>query len=121
MRKDNFKLIKIVGCSIAIGIINGLLGGGGGMLCVPALIKLGKLSTKQAHATAIFAMLPISIVSSIVYSLSVKIDVNTLLLITVGSLFGAFIGTKLLKNFKSIVLDYIFVIVIFVAGFRMLF
>lgn len=91
------------------------------MLCVPALIGLGKLSTKQAHATAVFAMLPISIVSSIVYSISVKVKITVLLLVTLGSLIGGLIGSKLLKNVKSIIIDYIFVTVILFAGIRMLF
>ncbi len=120
MKKDN-KLIKIIFCSSLIGIINGLLGGGGGMLCVPALAKLGNLTTKQAHATAVFVMLPISIISSIVYSVSVKVDIMQLFLITIGSLLGGVIGSKFLKNFKSVIIDYIFTFVILFAGIRMLF
>ncbi len=121
MKKDNGKLFKIILCSSMIGIINGLLGGGGGMLCVPALTKLGNLSTKQAHATAVFVMLPLSIISSIVYSIKVQTNLTKLVLVTIGALLGGLLGTKFLKNVSSKVLDYIFVAVILISGLRMLF
>lgn len=120
MRENKNKLIKIIFISSLIGIINGLLGGGGGMLCVPALTKIGGLDTKKAHATAVYVMLPISIISSIVYAISTKANFGMLSLVTVGSLIGGLIGTKFLKNFESIIIEYIFVAVILLAGIRML-
>ena len=50
------KVINI-GFGFFIGIINGLLGAGGGMLAVPALKKLG-LSQKDAHRNALAVILP---------------------------------------------------------------
>lgn len=120
MDKNKNKLFKIILCASFIGVINGLLGGGGGMLCVPALNKLAGLDTKKSHATAVFVMLPISIISSIVYATSVKANFSAVSLVTMGSLVGGFAGTKLLKNFSSIIVDYIFVVVIFLAAIRML-
>ena len=43
------KGVLTAGAGLAIGIINGLLGAGGGMIAVPLLQKLG-LDRKQAHA-----------------------------------------------------------------------
>ena len=121
MKKEKYKLLKVILCASAIGIVNGLLGGGGGMLCVPALISLGKLSTKTAHATTVFIMLPISIISAIVYSTKISIDINIIILVTFGSIIGGRIGTKFLKNINSIVIEYIFTAVILFAGIRMIF
>ena len=53
----------------AIGFINGFLGAGGGMLLVPLIIPLLKMDTKVAHATAILIILPICLVSGIIYSI----------------------------------------------------
>ena len=50
-----------------IGVISGLLGGGGGMIAVPVLTKFFDFSQKEAQATALFVILPISIASSIIY------------------------------------------------------
>ena len=46
-----------------IGIVNALFGAGGGMIAVPFLRTLG-LSQKQAQATAICVILPLTVVSA---------------------------------------------------------
>ena len=97
-----------------------MLGGGGGMLCVPALTSLVKLNTKSAHATAVFIMLPISIISSIIYSITVQVDVIMLVFVTVGSLIGALIGSKFLAGINSVTINYIFAVVMLIAGFKMI-
>ena len=49
-----------------IGVVNILLGAGGGMLTVPFYKKIG-LSQKQAQMNAVATMLPISIISAYIY------------------------------------------------------
>ena len=51
-----------------IGIINGLLGAGGGMIAVPALKKLG-MEQKDAHRNAVAVILPLSVLSAVLYIL----------------------------------------------------
>ena len=60
------KKIYIVLFGALIGVINGFFGGGGGMVVVPLLTKMFGLEQKKAQATALFIILPISLVSSIV-------------------------------------------------------
>ena len=50
-----------------IGIINGLFGGGGGMIAVPVLIGLLGYPQKEAHATAIAVIAPVCAVSAAAY------------------------------------------------------
>ena len=47
-------------CGTAVGAANSLFGGGGGMLAVPLLCATG-YAEKQAHATAILVILPVSL------------------------------------------------------------
>ena len=60
------KGVLTAGAGLAIGIINGLLGAGGGMIAVPLLQKLG-LDRKQAHANAVAVILPITVLSAVLY------------------------------------------------------
>ena len=53
----------------AAGLINGLLGAGGGMVLVPLLVRWCGLEDKHAFATAISIILPLSIVSIVVFAL----------------------------------------------------
>ena len=53
----------------AAGLVNGLFGGGGGMVLVPLLNGWCGLAGKQAFATCVAAILPLSAVSAAVYLL----------------------------------------------------
>ena len=94
-RKTN---ITRVVCGVATGLANGVFGGGGGMLAVPLLKKTG-YQEKQAHATAILVILPVSIFSFWVYFLQGFYDFSVLIPtaigVTAGGLLGAYFLDKL--------------------------
>ena len=85
---DNFFICKVVNIFIWVkfivkkfiypfwvlcaGILNGMLGAGGGMLIVPILKKYG-IETRKTHATSICIILPMCILSSIIYMLKGKV------------------------------------------------
>ena len=83
-----------------MGIINGLLGAGGGMLAVPALKKLG-LDQKAAHKNAVAVILPMAVFSAILYIMRESVTINDSLIFIPGGLLGAFIGTKFMKKISS--------------------
>ena len=56
------------------GTVNGLLGAGGGMLIVPALKK--ETEIKKAHATTVAVIMPMCIVSSILYITSGRVTLS---------------------------------------------
>lgn len=113
--------IKSVTIGVLAGIINGLFGGGGGMIVVPMLIMLLKKPTKVAHATAIMIILPLSIVSGIIYALFGSFDVFEGVFTSIGVIFGGIVGAFLLKNLSSKKVVVIFSIVMLIAGVKMLF
>lgn len=112
-------IIKSV-CSLIVGFINGFFGGGGGLVCVPTLEKIYKLETKRAHATAIAVMLPLSIVSSIVYILNNSFNYGVLLSVMAGVMLGGALGAILLKRFSGKIIRWIFIVILFLAGVRMI-
>ena len=59
---------------VVTGLANGFFGGGGGMIVVPLLTFLLKMKTKSAHATAIAIILPVSVISAIVYFIKGSFD-----------------------------------------------
>lgn len=118
-KKRNFLTIILTG--ITIGFINGFWGGGGGMVCVPALTNIFKLPEKKAHATAILIMLPLSISSLIVYFLGGKISWENTAFIATGFTLGGVLGALLLKKINNLLLKLIFSLVIIAGAIRMLF
>ncbi len=102
------------------GLVNGLFGGGGGMIVVPMLIFLLKFSPKNAHATAILIILPLSLISGMFYAVfgSVKLDITIPVLI--GVVAGGVAGAFFLSKISSKWLIVIFSIVMAAAGIKML-
>jgi len=117
---DFGKIILFILGGIFIGVANGLFGGGGGMLCVPLLLFAG-LQNKKAQATAILIMTPISIASVAIYYSNGFIDWDIALYVMAGSILGGLLGALILKKFSNITLQYIFAILVLVAGIRMIF
>lgn len=110
-----------VALGAAAGFCNGLFGGGGGMIIVPMLVYLMKKEPRRAHATAIFLILPMSIVSGLFYAsfkaFEIKIGVPCLIGVVIGGAAGALLLSKISSKWIMI----IFALVMAAAGVKMLF
>ena len=104
----NIKKSQIVILGALIGVINGFFGGGGGMIVVPLLTEKFGFSQKQAQATAIFVILPISIASSIIYITKNSIDFTVGWSVIAGVIVGGVIGAMLLKKLTNLFIKGIF-------------
>jgi uncharacterized membrane protein YfcA len=116
-RHSKFWLVPI---GLAIGFINGFFGGGGGMLCVPALSLVLGLATKQSHATALAVMLPLTVVSAVVYLLSGSVELGVLLPVGGGFVAGGALGALALSKLKNGAIAVGFACVMIFAGVSVL-
>lgn len=123
MEKLSNKRIILTGLigGLVVGFLNGFFGGGGGMIVVPLLMFLLKMPEKKAHATAIFVILPLCIISSLVYILKGSMDWGQLGFCTIGFVIGGTLGALLLKKIDNKVLRIIFSVIMVGAGIKMLF
>ena len=103
-----------------IGIINGFFGGGGGMVVVPLLNKLFGLEQKKAQATAIFVILPISLISTIVYMCHKSVAFVSGWPVILGIVGGGVVGATLLNKLNNKVVKYIFIFFMLLGGIGML-
>ena len=113
-------LISLAAGALA-GLVNGLFGGGGGMIIVPSLKYLLRYKTNSAHATAIAVILPLSVLSGIFYTAFGNFELQPALFTTAGVLAGGIFGAVLLKKLSSKPLTLIFSAVMAIAGVKMLF
>ena len=118
MSKKRKECIFFVLVGLITGFINGFFGGGGGMVCVPLLEKICNMEEKQAHATALCLILPLSIVSSFIYIYQNDLNFLFLIIITLGSVIGGFFGAKLLVKINSKVLRIIFAVLMLFVGVK---
>ena len=122
MRKNclgRVNIIKIL-TSSSVGFINGFFGGGGGLLAVIAFRKIYKMDTRSSHATTLAVIFPISIVSSLVYIATQPFVFTDVVFISIGVLIGGTIGALLLSKLNSKFISWVFIVVVFSVGVKMI-
>ena len=118
--KKSTKIVLSVIVSLFVGVANGLFGGGGGMLVVPIFTVLLGLEEKIAHSSAILTILPLSLVSGIIYAVNGQFQSPQGLYVGAGVIIGGLIGTFLMKKFSNNFLRIIFYTLMIIAGITML-
>ncbi len=115
----NKKFALLIGA--VAGVVNGIFGGGGGMLVVPMLVMLLNCPPKKAHATALIIILPLSLVSGIIYAIFGNLNVNIATPVSIGVVLGGVLGAFLLSKLSSKWVIIIFSLTMAIAGAKMLF
>lgn len=101
------------------GLLNGLFGAGGGVAVVP-MLEHAQIEPKKAHATSIAIILPLSIVSAIVYFWGGSFQIKDALPYLPLGFAGAVVGAILLKKIPNDLLRRIFGGIIILSSIRLL-
>ena len=109
-------LISLAG--IFIGIVNGIFGAGGGMLAVPALSYI--FGYDDRHSTAIAVILPLCLVSTVVYALRGSFQWAVVLPTVIGVIIGGVLGAMLLKRLSNDIISFLFYGLMLFCGIKML-
>ena len=100
--KTKLNIIKLLVYGIAIGIITGFLGAGGGFLLIPTLVILLGLPMKEAVGTSLLIIALNSLFGFTADLGHFEIDWYFLLSITAIALVGLVIGSQIGKKIESI-------------------
>ncbi len=109
-----------VAAALLTGTANGLFGGGGGMLAVPAYTVFLGEEPKKAHATAVAAILPLSAVSAAIYISGGNFNPTFGYHVCIAVIIGGIAGSLFLKKISSGLLETLFYGLMLAAGIRML-
>lgn len=118
LRTERVKKAIVIG--IVAGFLSGLFGVGGGILIVPALVLLAGYEQRLAHGTSLASVLPIATAGLLGFALQDSVDWVAALLLVVGSVIGALIGTRLLHALPMRALALGFTAVLLLTAARML-
>lgn len=111
---------------LAAGILSGLVGVGGGIIMVPALIFFMNYTQHQAQGTSLAVLtLPVVILASLYYyhqcqKMGAPIDLKIVGLIAVGFIIGGYFGSKIAIAINQDLLKKIFAVILFYTAFKML-
>lgn len=105
---------------LVAGIVNGLLGIGGGTILIPSMVYQLGVRQHQAHATSLLIVLPTSLVSMLVYHGQGHIQIVSLLGLALATSIGAVMGAILMNYCSPKLLRTGFAAFMLIAGLRML-
>lgn len=108
-RSGTATFLLVLATGLAAGFLSGLFGVGGGLVIVPALMSVLGMSQRRAAATSLAAIVLTAAVGTGSYALRGEVSLVAAVLLVLGSLVGAQIGTWLLRRLPARVLPWIFV------------
>lgn len=115
----NMVLYVLVG--LAGGVVSGMLGIGGGVIMVPALVFLFGLSQHQAQGTTLALMVPpIGLLAAWTYYKAGFVDLRIAACACLGFFFGGLLGAKLVAHIPEQSLCKLFGAFLLVISLRMI-
>jgi uncharacterized protein len=115
-----FILIVIL-IGIAAGMLGGLVGVGGGLIIVPALVYFLGFSQHTAQGTSLgLIMLPVGILGVLHYYRQGHVDFKTVGMLAIGFLLGSYFGSKIALSMSQETVKKIFASLMIVIAVKML-
>ncbi len=113
-------LIALIGT--VAGLLGGLLGLGGAIVIIPALVMLAGYSQQTAQGTALMIMvLPVGALAAFQYYQKGHVDIRAALLIGVFFFAGSFFGAKFATQIPQEMLKKVFAVMLIAIALKMLF
>lgn len=120
------ELILVIIIGLAAGVLSGLVGIGGGIIMVPALVLALNYTQHQAQGTSLAVLtLPVVILASINYyqkcrEMGTPIDMRVAGLLAAGFVIGAYFGSQIAIKIDKELLKKIFAGVLIYTAIKML-
>ncbi len=104
------------------GILSGLIGVGGGVIIIPALVFLFGFSQHQAQGTTLALLVPpIGLLAAWEYYKEGYVDLKIAGLICAGFFFGGLLGAKLATGLSSRMVEKVFGVALLLISIKMIF
>lgn len=114
-------LLLLIGIGIVTGVMAGMLGIGGAIIMIPALVFLMGFSQQTAQGTSLAVMLPpVGIIAAYNYYKAGHVNMKFALILAAAFLFGSYFGSKLALDLPQPLLKKIFGILLLLVAARML-
>jgi len=115
-------IIVLVLIGIAAGMLSGLVGVGGGIVIVPALIFFLGFSQKMAQGTSLgILLLPVGILGVMQYYKMGFIDMRVVLIISLAFFFGSYYGSRIALSLPQETIKKIFAVFLILIAVKLLF
>ncbi len=115
-------IVLLIMIGLLAGFLSGLIGIGGGIIIVPALILLLGFSQKLAQGTSLgILLLPVGILAVMQYYKQGYLNVNYVLIVACAFVIGGLFGSKLALSLSDAKMKKIFAVILMILAIKMLF
>ena len=125
-RMDYQAFIILILIGLAAGVLSGLVGVGGGIILVPALVYFLGYNQHQAQGTSLGVLtFPVTILAFLAYyrdclNTGSPIDLKVILIIAAGFLIGGLVGSSIAVKIDQQALKKLFALILFYTAIKML-
>jgi uncharacterized membrane protein YfcA len=120
MSGSTFLILVTIGLSA--GFLGGMVGLGGGIILIPALVAFLAMDQRMAQGTSIAIMLPpIGLFAMLNYYKAGYVNVKYAFVIAIVFMIGGYLGSKLALNIPVSVLKKIFALLLVLVAAKMVF
>jgi uncharacterized protein len=107
---------------LVAGVLSGLVGVGGGVMIVPALVFLFGFSQHRAQGTTLALLVPpVGLLAAWTYYGKGFVDVRVALLIAAGIFVGGLFGARIAVSLSNAALEKVFGVALLLVALKMIF
>ncbi|HEX9634976.1 MAG TPA: sulfite exporter TauE/SafE family protein [Candidatus Limnocylindria bacterium] len=114
------ELAGLAAVGLGAGFLAGLLGIGGGVVMVPAMVLLFGFDQHVAQGTSLLVIIPAALTGSYTHHRRGRLVLRDAALLAAGGVVGAVIGSVFALSLEDAILRRLFAAVIIVTALRML-
>lgn len=118
MTPPEIAVLGIIG--VSAGFLAGLLGVGGGILMVPAMVLLLNFDQHVAQGTSLLVIIPAAISGSFTHYRNGRLSLRDAALLAIGGVVGAALGSVFALSVADTVLRRLFAGLLLLSGLRIL-
>ena len=125
-RNMTTEIIIVILIGLAAGVLSGLVGVGGGIILVPAMVYFLHYTQHQAQGTSLGVLtFPVVILGFLKYyndcrQMGTPIDFKIIGILAIGFLAGGFIGSSIALKIDQAALKKVFAVILFYTAIKML-
>ena len=113
-------IIALIAIGVATGILAGLLGVGGGVIMVPAMMMLLQLPAAVAKGTSVAVIIPTSIMGTLRNRSKKNVDLRAAAILGFGGILSAVVGGWISARMSDTVSNVLFATLLLVVAARLL-
>ncbi|MEO7766140.1 MAG: sulfite exporter TauE/SafE family protein [Ferruginibacter sp.] len=115
-------ILIVILIGIVAGMLSGLVGIGGGLIIVPALVYFLGMSQHSAQGTSLaMILLPVGILAVLTYYKQGYVDIKIVGLLAIGFVAGSYLGSKIAVNLSEETIKKFFAVLMILVAVKMIF